>query len=389
MAARNHGDNAICWQRNDRRHQLKTGQLIALRSTQDRDANAGRDDRAFDAMLATADLHNVVPFTRAGGSAAQAPEIVVDATRLAAPGGSHERVPLIVFVALSLIVHGGLLFAAWRDPVPLASIGMEVMSIELMIGATAPAGIAQAPGENQVQAAAPEPEQPRPEEQAEQKATEQPPEVQVAAEEKAPEQVAEPEPAPAEPQPSVAMVETPKPDEAPAKPSEMSEAPAISLPPRPREKQIERKPEAKPVQAQPRKPVQHAAPAKQSRRIDAPTKERASKQAKASAPSTAANNVGAGRSDANSNYAGLVSAHLRRHQQYPADARGRGDQGTATVSFSLDGGGRVTSSRLVRGSGISSIDQEVQAMVRRASPFPAPPTGRSASFTVPVTFRLN
>jgi len=71
------------------------------------------------------------------------------------------------------------------------------------------------------------------------------------------------------------------------------------------------------------------------------------------------------------------------------DVRSRGQQGTATVSFSLDGGGRVTAARLVRGSGIASIDQEVQAMVRRSSPFPAPPSGRSVSFTVPVSFRLN
>ena len=124
------------------------------------------------------------------------------------------------------------------------------------------------------------------------------------------------------------------------------------------------------------------------RRIDAPTREKAAKQAKASAPS-APDGVGVGRSDNRTNYAGLVSAHLRRHQQYPPDARSRGDQGTATVSFSLDGGGRVTSARLVRSSGISSIDSEVTAMVRRASPFPAPPSGHSESFSVPVSFRLN
>ena len=123
------------------------------------------------------------------------------------------------------------------------------------------------------------------------------------------------------------------------------------------------------AQGGPPKPVR-TRDREERRRIEAPTKEQATKQAKASTPSTMANNVGVGRSDADSNYAGLVSAHLRRHQQYPADARSRGDQGTATVSFSLDGGGRVTSSQLVRGSGISSIDQEVQAMVRRASPFP-------------------
>src|SRR6185436_14731847 len=101
------------------------------------------------------------------------------------------------------------------------------------------------------------------------------------------------------------------------------------------------------------------------------------------------NNIGVGRSDRDTNYPGIVSAHLRRHQQYPSDARSRGDQGTATVSFGLDGGGRVTSARLVRGSGVASIDQEVQAMVRRASPFPAPPDGRGVSFTVPVRFQLH
>ena len=340
---------------------------------------------------ASADTGNVISFTSARASGGQAREIMLppDAARVLAAGTTRERIRLFIFAALSLILHGGLLFAAWREAVPLASIGMEVMSIELVVGATAPAGVAQTPGESEMQNAAPEPQQFKPEDQAKQKVTEQPPEVQDATEEKAPEQVAEPEPARAEPEPAIAMVETPKPEEATAKPSDMVEAPLISLLPQPHEKQIERKPQTKPAQAQPRKPVQHAAPAKERRRIDAPTKERATKQAKASTPATAANNVGVGRSDADSNYAGLVSAHLRRHQQYPADARSRGDQGTATVSFSLDGGGRVTASRLVRGSGIASIDQEVQAMVRRASPFPAPPSGRSASFTVPVSFRLN
>jgi protein TonB len=98
--------------------------------------------------------------------------------------------------------------------------------------------------------------------------------------------------------------------------------------------------------------------------------------------------MGVGRSDHDTNYPGLVAAHLRRYQQYPSDAHGRGDQGTATVTFNLDGSGRVTSARLAHGSGIASLDQEVQAMVRRASRFPL----RRAvvqSFTVPVRFRLN
>jgi protein TonB len=176
----------------------------------------------------------------------------------------------------------------------------------------------------------------------------------------------------------------------------------VTLLPQPEEKPVEKttedyavaatKPEPnkepKPVkQAAPPKPVKEAKVAPERRRIDAPTRAKATKEAKASTPSTAASNVGIGRSDLNTNYPGIVSAHLRRHQQYPSDARSRGDQGTATVSFGLDGGGRVTSARLVRGSGIASIDAEVQSMVRRASPFPAPPDGRPKSFTVPVAFR--
>jgi protein TonB len=351
---------------------VQNGKLIALRPGQPRvDFGAGARGRATDPLLASADLHNVVPFMRPR-AATHAPEIALptDAAHLPATGAAHDRLRLMAFAALSLAVHAGLFAAFWRDPVPLASIGEQVISLEIVIGATAPAGVAQAPGENDVQAAA-TPEPPR---EPEQPSTVQPQDVPVAPEEKAPEQTAKSE-TPVE----KLVTETPRPNE--EKPPEVTRETELALAPPPEEK--------KPEKAQQPKPIANAAPARERRRIEAPTKEHATEQAKASAPSTAANNVGVGRSDADSNYAGLVSAHLRRHQQYPSEARSRGDQGTATVSFSLDGGGRVTSSNLARGSGIASIDQEVQAMVRRSSPFPAPPSGRAVSFTVPVSFRLN
>jgi len=357
---------------------LQTGKLIAPRFGQPRvDLGAGAGARAVDPVLASADLHNVVPFMRPRAAGTHAPEIALptDAAHLPATAVAHDRLRLMAFAVLSLGVHAGLFAAFWRDPVPLASIGLEVMSIEIVIGATAPAGLAQAPGENDVQAAAaPEPQQPEPPREREQLATVQPQNVPVAPDEKAPEQTAKSE----TPVEKVAT-ETPKPEE--EKPPEAQQPKQAQPPPEEKTEKAQK--------AQQPKPIGNAAPAKERRRIEAPTKEHATKQAKASAPSTAANNVGVGRSDADSNYAGLVSAHLRRHQQYPSEARSRGDQGTATVSFSLDGGGRVTSSNLVRGSGIASIDQEVQAMVRRSSPFPAPPSGRGVSFTVPVSFRLN
>jgi protein TonB len=59
------------------------------------------------------------------------------------------------------------------------------------------------------------------------------------------------------------------------------------------------------------------------------------------------------------------------------------------VSFSISGSGAVTSVSVVRGTGAAILDQELTAMVRRSSPFPPPPGGRSMHFTVPVSFRLN
>jgi len=395
---------------------ISVGEIIPLRSAHGRfdDIDAvvpERADHTPPTNDAGADPGNVVPFARPRGNARTAPAVALpaDAQR---PGDAlaRERLCLAAFATVSLALHAGLFMAFWRDPVPLASIGLEVISVELVVGATAPAGVAPTQGEQQVNAAATPETESTEADKAEEKATEQPQTVEVAKEEAAPEQktdqpkaeskpdqpkfetaAAPQEPAQAEQKPAVAMMETPAPDTATAKPQEAPPPPPteVTLLPQPEEKPVEKKPEPKPVQAAPPKPVKDAKPAKEPRRIAAPTRETPAREAKASTPSTAANNVGVGRSDRDTNYPGLVSAHLRRHQQYPSDARSRGDQGTATVSFGLDGGGRVTSARLVRGSGVASIDQEVQAMVRRASPFPAPPDGRPRSFTVPVAFRLN
>jgi periplasmic protein TonB len=400
------------------KRQISVGEIIPLRSGHDRvddllDAVVpARAEHPLPANDTGADLGNVVPFMRPRGNAHTAPAVVLpaDAARPGAGGLTRERVRLAAFVTASLALHAGLVMALWREPAPLASIGLEVISVEIVLGTTAPAGVAPTQGEQQVIAAAAPETEATEVDKAEEQATAQPQTVEVAREETAPEQKTEQpkaaetkpeetkdetaaapqEPAQAEQKPAVAMVETPTPDTATAKPQETPPLPTeVTLLPQPEEKPVEKKAEPKPVQAAPPKPVKDAKPAKEPRRIAAPTRENAAREAKASTPSTAANNVGVGRSDRDTNYPGLVSAHLRRHQQYPSDARSRGDQGTATVSFGLDGGGRVTSARLVRGSGVASIDQEVQAMVRRASPFPAPPDGRPRSFTVPIAFRLN
>ena len=107
----------------------------------------------------------------------------------------------------------------------------------------------------------------------------------------------------------------------------------------------------------------------------------------ASAP--AANSIGRGRMAGDANYQGLVAARLARFKRFPLEARRRREHGSALVSFVIDGTGRVTSVRLVRGTGFAVLDDEVQAMVRRASPFPPPPRGADMNFSAPVSFHLH
>ncbi|MCZ7658802.1 MAG: energy transducer TonB [Xanthobacteraceae bacterium] len=176
----------------------------------------------------------------------------------------------------------------------------------------------------------------------------------------------------------------PTPDEMPVAPVPLPEprpeAAKPVAPPKPPEP-------AKPKPEQARKPAPKPKDTVR-RRIAARSDARTSERSAGAVSTRASTGAGLGRASRNANYAGQVSAHLQRHKQYPPEARARGDEGRATVSFSLDGGGRVTSVRLARSSGVASLDREVQAMVRRASPFPAPPDGRAQSFSVPVGFGL-
>jgi protein TonB len=88
------------------------------------------------------------------------------------------------------------------------------------------------------------------------------------------------------------------------------------------------------------------------------------------------------------NYLGRVAAHLKRYQEYPDAARNKRITGTGTILFSIDERGYVTSANVDTTSGSVLLDEEMTAMARRASPFPASPDGRPRAFKVPVTFEL-
>jgi protein TonB len=284
------------------------------------------------------------------------------------------------FLAASLAFHCAVLFWFEQTPPPLASVGEVSVSVEIVLGGKVAAGEASTPSPSETQSAA-APESEKPDAETPQIARAEP---EAAGPEKTPPQVTEVTPQAIEAPPASTQAPAPAQPTPPARDADM---PATTAEPPPQ-------PAAMPAPA-----PALAIPAPEPKRAVAPTaRERSRKpergenqqtrNAPAAARSTASSGIGIGRSDADSNYRGLVAAHLGRHKQFPAEARARGDQGSTSVAFSIDGGGRVTSVRLTRASGIASFDRETEAMVRRASPFPAPPGGRAMSFTVPVSFHL-
>jgi periplasmic protein TonB len=330
---------------------------------------------------------NVVPFVRPQPAGAA---LVVDPLPRPAPDVPRPegRGRIVGLLALSLVIHGGLFVLFNREPQPLASIALPAISVEIVLGADAPAGVATTARQQEVDTAANDPkeQQTAPEtETAKQEETPpepQSPPVETAATETPPELPAAAE-KPPEPETTVAAVPAePTPEPRAPEPVALPEQPRDAAPPPP----ARAKPEPQP------KPVQHRAPKPKqddaAKRKPAEPRTRTANVEPGATARPSASGIGIGRAGTDTNYRGLVFAHLARHKQFPADARGRGEQGSAMVTFSLDGGGRVTRVSLVRSSGFSSLDQEAQAMVRRASPFPAPPDGRSVSFTAPASFRI-
>lgn len=95
--------------------------------------------------------------------------------------------------------------------------------------------------------------------------------------------------------------------------------------------------------------------------------------------------------DSISNYYGRLATWLARHKRYPIQARRLRQEGTVKVTFTISGSGRVISKRIVQSSGYELLDDEVQAMLERASPLPRIPSslGRSSlTITLPVAFAL-
>jgi len=90
-------------------------------------------------------------------------------------------------------------------------------------------------------------------------------------------------------------------------------------------------------------------------------------------------------------YKALLMAWLEKHKEYPRRAKLRRQEGTAYLSFVIDRDGRLLEYRLDKSSGYKLLDEEVTAMIERASPLPpvpGDPADARFTYTVPVNFNL-
>lgn len=83
-----------------------------------------------------------------------------------------------------------------------------------------------------------------------------------------------------------------------------------------------------------------------------------------------------------SNYPGKVYAKIRRTRQKRA-----GGRGVAKIRFSISSGGGLASIRVAASSGSGPVDQVALDHIRRAAPFPPPPSGAQRHFVIPVEVR--
>ncbi|MBS7541955.1 energy transducer TonB family protein [Ancylobacter oerskovii] len=262
---------------------------------------------------------------------------------------------------LVLGAHGGALAYLLSAPPPVPLQEPAAIMIELAEVPVAPPSepVDVAPGPQMVEAPKEVEEEVKPDEQPEEEVEPPPPEP-IKQEEPLPEVTESPAP----------DIEVPLPPPAPLA-SELT----------PPEKKIEPKKEPPKKKPKPReKNEKPPAP-----RTSAAPQMQAENSERIAAPTAGAANA---RSMTPANWRSRLMAHLNRHKRYPT---GESGSGKARVAFTINRAGQVLSARLVGSSGNSRFDEEAVAMVRRASPVPAPPPevpGGSIAFTVPVDFTL-
>jgi len=322
------------------------------------------------------DIGALIAFPKRVDKEAPAIPALHESDRLAAPAQRRDGIPFLALLAGSLVIHAAAFVASLRPPHPAAGIGIRAITVDIVFGADAPAGIAAASSREAVdQEQTPKPVQP-----------DAAAPVGQAVKSAAVSEVAVNDAVPVAPD-TVAKAEA---NPAAARPLDET-GPVVTADAMPVAPDTTVKAEATPAAAKlldEARPVVTAVPPQQSKPVAAVEPHVVRAQPTPSQRSRAASGVGRGRSDLDTNYPGEVAAHLARYKRYPIEAKRRGVRGSAGVSFAVDGHGAVTSVALTQSSGHPSLDHEAEAMVWRASPFPPPPDREPRRFSVPVSFAI-
>jgi protein TonB len=90
-------------------------------------------------------------------------------------------------------------------------------------------------------------------------------------------------------------------------------------------------------------------------------------------------------------YSSVLANAIAKYKQYPKIAQMRGWQGTVIADLEIDSKGSVVSVKIKKSSTYEVLDNEALEMIKKASPFPAPPEslrGKNFNVLVPISFKL-
>ncbi|CAI8798912.1 energy transducer TonB [Methylocaldum szegediense] len=186
---------------------------------------------------------------------------------------------------------------------------------------------------------------------------------------------------------------------APPAPTEAAVAPTPETPPPPKPK-VEPKPKPKPKPKL--KPVKRPTPKPVTRYLAQETPPDATPDPPTQAPTTVAttgpltgiaNPAPAVKPDPKPDFDWLrryLIEQIRRHKQYPGDARRRGWEGQVLVRAVIGGNGQLVEAEIVKSSGHAVLDDEALATLRRAMPVPVSKAHgwSQVAVTIPFDYRL-
>lgn len=84
-----------------------------------------------------------------------------------------------------------------------------------------------------------------------------------------------------------------------------------------------------------------------------------------------------------------VAKLIAKKQRYPRSAQIRRLEGNAQVKVVVDPDGAIASYELVKSTEHNILDKEVDKLIKRLNPLPAPPQPDPLTLTLPLTWRLN